>query len=233
WVRLRGRKGASFVTFMILFMDVSLMLITFVLLWVQTLQRATTIAHAAEQPVPITPIPSPDPSVDALHIGALVANSVLHGLVALTGLEAVSNGLQFIKDDDANYVKWGKKHLPQWQGLWQFLSGRVGSGRTIQFGFLFWGGITTALNSHFSNYFNVIDGTNGRTLVGNLAYVALIPLGGFVLYFFRQVWSSLTLSFANMTAFEDMQSTAYRDGVRGTLPIALVYRAPNGSFPRP
>ena len=31
------------------------------------------------------------------------------------------------------------------------------------------GGLTTALNSHFSNYFNVIDGTNGRTLVGNLA----------------------------------------------------------------
>jgi len=30
-----------------------------------------------------------------------------------------------------------------------------------------------------------------------------------------------------------MQSTAYRDGVRGILPIGLVYRAPNGTFPRP
>src|SRR5260370_9196423 len=53
------------------------------------------------------------------------------------------------------------------------------------------------------------------------------------MYFFRQVWSSLKLSFANMTAYEDMQSTAYRDGVRGILPVALVYRSPNGNFPRP
>src|SRR5258708_17151061 len=36
-----------------------------------------------------------------------------------------------------------------------------------------------------------------------------------------------------MTAYEDVQSTAYRDGVRGVLPVALVYRAPNGNFPRP
>jgi hypothetical protein len=118
-------------------------------------------------------------------------------------------------------------------GLWKFVSGRVGVGRTIQFGFLFWGGLTTALNSHFSNYFNVIDGTNGRTLVGNLAYIGLVPMGGVVLYGFRQIWSSLTLSFANMTAYEDMQSTAYRDGVRGLLPLSLVYRSPNGNFPRP
>jgi hypothetical protein len=54
-----------------------------------------------------------------------------------------------------------------------------------------------------------------------------------VLYIFLKIWSSLTLSFANMTAYEDMQSTAYRDGVRGILPVALVYRSPNGNFPRP
>src|SRR5258707_2298994 len=233
WLSLRGRKGASFVTFVILFMYVSLMLITFIVLGIQTTQGIKTVPNVTGQLVPITPLPAPDPNLDVAHIVGVIANSVLHGLVALTGLEAVSNGLQFIKDDDAGYVKWGKKHLPQWQGLWQFLSGRVGAGRTIQFGFLFWGGLTTTFNSYFSNYFNVIDKTNGRTLVGNLAYVALIPLGGFVLYFFRQVWSSLTLSFANMTAFEDMQSTAYRDGVRGVLPVALVYRSPNGNFPRP
>ncbi len=79
----------------------------------------------------------------------------------------------------------------------------------------------------------MIDGSNERTLVGNLAYIALIPLGGFALYFFRQIWAALTLSFANMTAYEDMQSTAYRDGVQGVLPSALVYRSPNGNFPRP
>ncbi len=223
WLTLRGRRDASRVTFIILFTYVALMLITFVSLWLQT-----TVQH-----VPPVPLPRPQRDLPVSEIVGIVGNSVIHGLVALTGLEAVSNGLQFIKNEDASYVVWGKKHLPQLAGLWEFLSGRVGVGRTIQFGFLFWGGITTTLNSHFSNYFNVIDGTNGRTLVGNLAYIGLVPLGGLVLYSFRQIWSSLTLSFANMTAYEDMQSTAYRDGVRGILPILLVYRSPNGNFPRP
>jgi hypothetical protein len=222
WLTLRGRRDAARVTFIILFTYVALMVITFVALQIQTLQGV--------QPAPL-PAPPKDISLSAL-IGH-IATATLHGLVALTGLEAVSNGLLFIKDEDANYVKWGKKRFPQLVGLWKFLSGRVGVGRTIQFGFLFWGGFTVFLNSHFSNYFNVIDGTNGRTLVGNLAYIALVPIGGYVLYFFRQVWSALTLSFANMTAYEDMQSTAYRDGVRGVLPVNLVYRSPNGNFPRP
>lgn len=222
WLTLRGRKDAARITFIILFTYVALMLLTFVALWVQT-----------NQGVQPAPLPQPPTNLSVANIIGHIANSVLHGLVALTGLEAVSNGLQFIKNEDANYVKWGKQHLPRFQGVWNFLSGRVGVGRTIQFGFLFWGGITTALNSHFSNYFNVIDGTNGRTLVGNLAFIALVPMGGVVLYGFRQVWSSLTLSFANMTAYEDMQSTAYRDGVRGILPVSLVYRSPNGNFPRP
>jgi hypothetical protein len=233
WLTLRGRKDASRVTFVILFMYAALMLITFVVLAVQTARGESSMPNVAGGVKPIVPIPTPDAHIDIAHVVGVVANSVLHGLVALTGLEAVSNGLQFIKDQDASYVKWGKKRFPQWEGFWKFFSGRVGVGRTIQCGFLFWGGITTALNSHFANYFNVIDGTNGQTLVGNLAYVALIPLGGYVMFFFRQVWSSLTLSFANMTAYEDMQSTAYRDGVRGILPVALVYRSPNGNFPRP
>ncbi|MBA3873483.1 MAG: amino acid permease [Anaerolineae bacterium] len=222
WLTLRGRKDAARVTFIILFTYVVLMTLTFIALWVQT-----------NQGVPSVPIAQPPANLSMVNLIGHIANSVLHGLVALTGLEAVSNGLQFIKNEDASYVKWGKAHLARFQGLWTFLSGRVGVGRTIQFGFLFWGGVTTALNSHFSNYFNVIDGTNGRTLVGNLAYIALVPMGGVVLYIFRQIWSSLTLSFANMTAYEDMQSTAYRDGVRGILPVSLVYRSPNGNFPRP
>src|SRR5258708_34185232 len=36
-----------------------------------------------------------------------------------------------------------------------------------------------------------------------------------------------------MRAYEDIQSTAYRDGVRGILPVRVVYRAPDGNFPRP
>src|SRR5579871_475834 len=233
WLTLRGRKDASAVTFVILFVYAALMILTFIGLAFQTTRGINQLPGADGTLQAIVPLPKADPSMSFAGIAGVIANSVLHGLVALTGLEAVSNGLQFIRDEDASYVKWGKKHLPQWDSLWKFLSGRVGAGRTIQFGFLIWGGLTTALNSHFSNYFNVIDGTNGRTLVGNLAYIALVPLGGYFLYFFRQVWSSLALSFANMTAYEDIQSTAYRDGVRGILPVSLVYRAPNGNFPRP
>ena len=73
----------------------------------------------------------------------------------------------------------------------------------------------------------------GSRGISNLATIALVPMGGFVLYFFRQVWASLTLSFANMTAYEDMQSTDYRDGARGLLPAGMMYRSPNGNFPRP
>ncbi|HLY28706.1 MAG TPA: amino acid permease [Aggregatilineales bacterium] len=233
WLTLRGRRDASKVTFVILFVYTALMVITFLALGVQTAQGVKTIADANGMMIPITPLPAADPSLPIGAIAGTVGNSILHGLVALTGLEAVSNGLQFIKDEDANYVRWGKKRLPKAEGLWNFLSGRVGVGRTIQFGFLFWGGLTTAFNSYFSNYFNVRDDVFGRTLVGNLAFIGLVPLGGYVLYFFRQMWSSLTLSFANMTAYEDIQSTAYRDGVRGILPVRLVYRAPNGNFPRP
>jgi hypothetical protein len=37
----------------------------------------------------------------------------MKGLVALTGLEAMADGIQFVIDDDPGFVKWGKKHLPR------------------------------------------------------------------------------------------------------------------------
>src|SRR5260221_13717922 len=110
---LRGRKDASRVTFVILFMYASMMIITFCVLAIQTFQGAKTVPIIEGGMKAIVPIPLPDPHVDIAHVVGVVANSVLHGLVALTGLEAVSNGLQFIKDQDASYVKWAKKHLPQ------------------------------------------------------------------------------------------------------------------------
>jgi hypothetical protein len=223
WLTLRGRKDAATVTFVILFVFVALMLITFISLQVQIMQNQ----------IPPAVLPSPKKAPELAEVVGTIARAVLHGLVALTGLEAVSNGLPFIKNQDSAYVKWGKQHLKVLMPVWSFLSGRVGVGRTIQIGFLFYGGLTTLFNSYFANYYNVQQGTNGRTLVGNLAYLGLVPIGGVVLYIFRQIWSALTLSFANMTAYEDIQSTAYRDGVRGIMPLSLVYRSPNGNFPRP
>ena len=95
----------------------------------------------------------------------------MKGLVALSGLEAMSNGIQFVIDEDFSLVKWGKKHAPKFHGLWEFYSGKSGIGRMVQTSFLFYGGLTTFLLTFFAVRFNVFDGTLGRTLVGNLAYI--------------------------------------------------------------
>src|SRR6266496_5837844 len=51
---------------------------------------------------------------------ASLAQAILHmltasmkGMVALTGLEAVSNGVQFFINEDVSFVKWGKKRFPR------------------------------------------------------------------------------------------------------------------------
>ncbi len=41
----------------------------------------------------------------------------------------------------------------------------------VQTSFLFYGGLTTFFLTFFSIRFNVFDGTLGRTLVGNLAFI--------------------------------------------------------------
>jgi hypothetical protein len=231
WLTLRGRRDAARITFVVLWTYVCFLVITFVSLAVQSTYNLP-VPNVIEGYKTYS-IPTPDPNLPVGEILGVLVNSTLHGLVALTGLEAVSNGLPFIKNMDAAYVRWGKKKLPALNGLWNFMSGRVGVGRTIQFGFLFYGAFTIFFNSHFANHYGVRDGTNGMTLVGNLAYIGLVPIGGYVLFFIRQMWASLTLSFANMTAYEDIQSTAYRYGIAGLMPISLVYRSPNGNFPRP
>ncbi len=87
-----------------------------------------------------------------LHTGDHLAGTCIHmltatmkGMVALTGLEAVSNGIQFFKNEDANIVKWGKKRLPRFKGLWNFYSGKSGIGRFVQTSFLFYGGLNHLL----------------------------------------------------------------------------------------
>ena len=67
----------------------------------------------------------------------------MKGMVALSGLEAMSNGIQFVINEDAGIVKWGKKHLPRLKKLWDFYSGKSGIGRFVQTSFLFYGGLTT------------------------------------------------------------------------------------------
>ncbi len=157
----------------------------------------------------------------------------MKGLVALSGLEAMSNGIQFVKNEDAGIVKWGKKRLPRFNGLWGFYSGKSGIGRIVQTSFLFYGGITTLLLAAFSIRFDVFDGTLGRTLVGNLAFIGFGQLpGGVVLFWAYQILAVLLLTAASMTAFQDLQATEWRDVAIGEIPEIIVYRDPKGTFTR-
>jgi hypothetical protein len=157
----------------------------------------------------------------------------MKGLVALTGLEAMSNGIQFVINEDASIVKWGKKHYPKLKGLWDFYSGKAGIGRFVQTSFLFYGGITTFMLSFFAIRFNVFDGTLGRTLVGNLAYIGFTQFpGGAIMFWVYQILAVALLSAASMTAFQDLQATEWRDVAIGELPEFIVYRNEQGTFTR-
>ncbi len=157
----------------------------------------------------------------------------MKGLVALTGLEAMSNGIQFVINEDAGVVKWGKKRFPQLKKLWDFYSGKAGIGRFVQTSFLFYGGLTTFMLTFFAIRFNVFDGTLGRTLVGNLAYIGFTQLpGGEVLFWAYQILAVALLSAASMTAFQDLQATEWRDVAIGELPEFIVYRNAQGTFTR-
>ena len=159
--------------------------------------------------------------------------ATMKGMVALSGLEAMSNGIQFVKDEDVSLVKWGKQHLPRLHGLWHFYSGKSGIGRFVQTSFLFYGGLTTLFLVMFSLRFNVFDGTLGRTLVGNLAYIGFNQLpGGNLLFWVYQFLAVALLAAASMTAFQDAQATEWRDVAIGEIPEAIVYRDPRGTFTR-
>jgi hypothetical protein len=157
----------------------------------------------------------------------------MKGLVALSGLEAMSNGIQFVMNEDFALVKWGKKKMPQLKGLWEFYSGKSGIGRMVQTSFLFYGGITTAFLAYFAIHFNAFDGTAGRSLVANLSFIGFSQIpGGIVLYWAYQILAVGLLAAASMTAFQDLQATEWRDVAIGEIPEIIVYRDKRGTFTR-
>ncbi|HLE53400.1 MAG TPA: amino acid permease [Anaerolineales bacterium] len=159
--------------------------------------------------------------------------AIMKGMVALTGLEAVSNGIQFFKNEDAGIVKWGKVRLPQLKGVWNFYSGKSGIGRFVQTSFLFYGGLTTFFLTTFAIRFDAFDGTLGRTLVGNLAWIGFgqVP-GGTILFWTYQLLAVALLSAASMTALQDAQATEWRDVAIGEIPELIIYRDKKGTFTR-
>jgi len=221
FLTIRGRGESSRVVFTMLGVFLFLTL---------TMGIGLVIAHfKGIAPQPVEAVASVSLAQAFLHM--LTAS--MKGMVALTGLEAVSNGVQFFINEDVALVKWGKKHMPRWEKLWSFYSGKSGIGRFVQTSFLFYGGLTTLFLTYFSLRFNVFDGTLGRTLIGNLAFIGFSQIpGGVILFWAYQILAVLMLAAASMTAFQDAQATEWRDVAIGEIPEAIVYRDPRGTFTR-
>jgi hypothetical protein len=198
-----------------------------------TVTMAIGLILAAARGVPAVQTTEPIQSATIGQALYHMLTASMKGMVALSGLEAMSNGIQFVKDEDAGIVQWGKKRLPRLAGLWQFYSGKSGIGRFVQTAFLFYGGLTTFFLATFAIRFNVFDGTLGRSLVGNLSFIGFgqIP-GGITLYWTYQLLAVVLLAFASLTAFQDLQATAWRDVAIGEIPEIVVYRNKGGTFTR-
>ncbi len=222
FITIRGRGESGRIVFTLLGIFLSLTVIMVFGLFT---------AHFNGVPaVPITETPKVATLSQALYH---MLTASMKGLVALSGLEAMSNGIQFVKNEDAGIIVWGKKRLPKLKGLWGFYSGKSGIGRIVQTSFLFYGGITTLLLAAFSIRFDVFDGTLGRTLVGNLSFIGFSQLpGGTILFWAYQILAVLLLTAASMTAFQDLQATEWRDVSIGEIPEIIVYRDPRGTFTR-
>jgi hypothetical protein len=159
--------------------------------------------------------------------------ATMKGMVALSGLEAMSNGIQFVINEDFSLVKWGKRKMPRLGGLWNFYSGKVGIGRVVQTAFLFYGGTTTLFLTFFGVHFNVFDGTLGRSIVANLAFIGFGQVqGGLLLYWVYQILAVILLAAASMTALQDAQATEWRDVAIGEIPEVIIYRDKRGTFTR-
>src|SRR5512142_2516873 len=133
WLTIRGRGESARVTFTMLRIFVMLSVVMMIGLFIAKGNGTPALAYTQTKPTP---------TIGMALYHMLTAS--MKGLVALSGLEAMSNGIQFVINEDAGIVKWGKKVLPRLQGLWSFYSGKAGIGRLVQTSFLFYGGLTTA-----------------------------------------------------------------------------------------
>ena len=222
FLTIRGRGESSRVVFT--------MLGIFILL---TVAMAVGLFLARDNHVAALPYiqPKTTPTIWMAMYHMLTAS--MKGLVALSGLEAMSNGIQFVINEDFALVKWGKEKIPQLKALWGFYSGKSGIGRMVQTSFLFYGGVTTAFLAYFAVHFNAFDGTAGRSLVGNLSFIGFSQIpGGIILYWAYQILAVGLLAAASMTAFQDLQATEWRDVAIGEIPEIIVYRDKRGTFTR-
>ncbi|MCX6036930.1 MAG: hypothetical protein NTW99_03360 [Chloroflexi bacterium] len=224
WLTIRGRGESARVVFIMLAVFIMLTVIMAIGLFLAKGRGIGTLffTEAVTQP-----------SIGQAMYHMLTAS--MKGLVALSGLEAMSNGIQFVIHEDMPAVAWGKKRLPGLNWFWKFYSGSSGIGRLVQTSFLFYGGLTTAFLAYFSIHFNAFDNVEGRSLIGNLAFIGFKQLGsgGWILYWAYQILAVALLASASMTAYQDLQAMAWRNVAIGEIPEAVVYRNPKGTFTRP
>jgi hypothetical protein len=228
WLTIRGRGESAQITFTMLGIFVMLTVVMVIGLIVANIRG-------------VTALPAPGTTKEAASIWEALYHLLtasMKGMVALSGLEAMSNGIQFVKNEDFKLVAWGKKYAQKFNWLWTFYSGKSGIGRMVQTSFLFYGGLTTFTLTFFAIRFGAFDGTLGRTLVGNLAFIGFsqIPgfeiLGGPFLFWVYQFLAVFLLAAASMTAMQDLQATAWRDVAIGEIPEIVVYRNKSGTFTR-
>ena len=222
YLTIRGRGESARVVFTMLGVFVLLTIVMAIGLFVAKANGAAALPYLQTQATP---------SIWTAAYHMLTAS--MKGLVALSGLEAMSNGIQFVINDDFALVKWGKKNLPRLKGIWDYYSGKSGIGRMVQTSFLFYGAITISFLAYFAIHFNAFDGVAGRSLVANLSYIGFSSLpGGVVLYWAYQILAVGLLAAASMTAFQDLQATEWRDVAMGEIPEVIVYRDKRGTFTR-
>jgi hypothetical protein len=222
YLTIRGRGESSAVVFSMLGVFVMMTVVLAVGLFLAKANNVAPVVYAEQYQ-----------SASLWQAAYHMLTASMKGLVALSGLEAMSNGIQFVIDEDFALVKWGKKQLPKLKGLWEYYSGKAGIGRMVQTSFLFYGGVTTTFLAYFSYHFNVFDGTLGRSLVGNLAVIGFSQIpGGNILYWAYQILAVALLAAASMTAFQDLQATEWRDVAMGEIPEIIVYRDKRGTFTR-
>jgi amino acid transporter len=224
WLTIRGRSESARVVFMLLGIFLMLTIVMAVGLFIAKSRGVS--------PLEFTGTITKTTTWTAMYH---MLTASMKGLVALSGLEAMSNGIQFVIHEDMPLVKWGKKRLTKLNKLWNFYSGSSGIGRMVQTAFLFYGGLTTAFLAYFSVHFNAFNDVQGRSLVGNLAFIAFNQLGngGWILYWAYQILAVALLAAASMTAYQDLQSMAWRNVAIGEIPEIVVYRNPKGTFTRP
>src|SRR5581483_7315713 len=222
YLTIRGRGESAKTVFTLI--------ATFALL---TIIMAIGLIIAKMKGVPPVPLEAAPQAVGFGQAILHMLTASMKGMVALTGLEAVSNGVQFMIEEDTDIVKWGKQHMPRLNKLWDFYSGRSGIARFVQTSFLFYGGITTFFLTYFAIHFDTYDGTLGRTLVANLAYIGFTQIpGGEILFWAYQILAVAMLAAASMTAFQDAQATEWRDVAIGEIPEAIIKRDVRGTFTR-